>query len=434
MKKIAVLMLFYALIITLKGATLSVNATELRSYKVGENVTFKVTAKNDDGTLLKDGKFTITVRDSGTAGAVVGTPLEIDLAKENPVSFTAKLDRPGFVFVFPSSYRTSDGKYHRWNSVRGVPYTGGAAVEPEKIRQGGVVPEDFDKFWQDGIAQYKDAKITVTPDAETKREGYKVFRVKVFFPDNSGSINGFLSIPEGNGKFPALVAVPGAGPGTVNPAVYVKSNKKAIELYMNVHPYETCRTFDEMQKLYNEMNSKYSTKGYHREFAWDRDKYIYRKVWLALGRAVDYVAQLPEYDGKHFAAAGHSQGGGTALAMGYLNKNITCIAASVPALCDHGGYLENRQAGWPQLHVTLQGRADKVMPYFDCATFAAKLKIPAFITVGYVDTTCSPSSVYAAFNNITSPKVIYPMYDKGHSGSPQSFRAASAFLDKEFSK
>ena len=44
-------MLFYALIITLKGATLSVNATELRSYKVGENVTFKVTAKSKDGVV-----------------------------------------------------------------------------------------------------------------------------------------------------------------------------------------------------------------------------------------------------------------------------------------------------------------------------------------------------------------------------------------------
>ena len=434
MKKLFVSVLLCTAVVILNGATLTINPTEFRDYKVGEEVVFKVTAKADDGTLLKDGKFTVTVRDSGTAGDVIGKPFDIDLAKENPVTFKTKLDRPGFIFAFPSSYRTSDGKYNRWKNARNIPYCGGAGVEPEKIRQGGTVPADFDKFWQDGIAQYKNADITVTPDPETKREGYKVFRVKVFFPDKSGSINGFLSIPEGEGKFPAVVAVPGAGPGTSNPAVFIRTNRKAIELYMNVHPYETCKTFPEMLKLYNEMNSKFETKGYHREFSWERDKYIYRKVWLALGRAVDYVAQLPEFDGKNFAAAGHSQGGGTAIAMGYLNKNISCIAASVPALCDHSGYLEKRQAGWPQLHVTVKGRADNAMAYFDCATFAAKLKVPAFISVGYVDVTCSPASVYAAFNNISSAKQIFPMYDRGHGGSPIMFKAATRFLDRELSR
>lgn len=435
MKKITILSALLALGM-LNAATVQIRTTEFKNYKVGENVTFSVTAKADDGSLMKDGIFTVSVRDSGWDTTEICKPIEIDLAKKNPVEFTVKLDRPGFIFASPSAYKTADGKYNKWKFHAAAPYDGGAAVEPEKIRQGDAMPADFAEFWQKSLNEYKNAKITVTEDSSVVRPDYKVSRVRVEFPDGSGFIDGFLSIPTAAGKYPAIVGVPGAGAGTVTPNVYVHSNKKAIELYMNVHPYPTMKTFPEMDKLYKEMNAKFSSKGYHREFAWDRDKYIYRKVWSALSRAVDYVAQLPQFDGKHFAAAGHSQGGGTALAMGYLNPNITCVAASVPALCDHGGWKEERQAGWPRLHKNLNGRADATAPYFDCANFAAGLKVPTIISVGYVDRTCSPSSVYAAFNNIkyAKTKQIFPMFLNGHRASAQSIKALAKFLDWHFNQ
>lgn len=431
MKKIFAALLIVCAVFMLNAATLELRTSEFKNYKIGETITFKGTAKADDGTFLKDGKFKITLKYCGQDPM---EEVEIDLAKGNPFTFTTKLDRAGFVFATPSSYKTSDGKYNRWKYNANTPYDGGAAVEPEKIRQAGTVPADFAKFWQDGIEAFKNAEVTVTPDPDTKREGYKVSRIKVDFPDGSGSINGFLSIPDGKGKFPAAVSVPGAGPGTVSPVLYIRPNIKAIELYLNVFPYPTEKTFPEMQKHYNAMNSKFSTKAYQREFAWDRDKYTYRKVWLAVSRAVDYVAALPQFDGKNFASTGHSQGGGTALAVAYLNKNISCVASSVPALCDHSGYLEKRQSGWPALHNTLKGRADKVSPYFDCATFASGIKVPCILSVGYVDRTCSPSSVYAAYNNITAPKTIIPMYVKGHRISPHAAKLMRKFLDRELSK
>ena len=246
-------------------------------------------------------------------------------------------------------------------------------------------------------------------------------------------IDGFLSIPQGKGKFPAVIGVPGAGSGVTGPYPYIRSKKKAIELFMNVHPFKTCKTSQEMFQRYSEMNKSFKTKSYIREYSWDRNKYIFRKVWLALSRAADYVAQLPEFDGKNFASAGFSQGGGTAIAVGALNKNITCVAAGCPAFCDQSAYLLGRQSGWPQLHMALKGRSDKVIPYFDCATFAAKLKVPTMISVGYADTACAPSTVYAAFNNIKAPKRIFPMYENGHNPSPESRKALIDFVDENLS-
>lgn len=136
---------------------------------------------------------------------------------------------------------------------------------------------------------------------------------------------------------------------------------------------------------------------------------------------------------KNFAAIGHSQGGGTAIALGYLNKNITCVLVSEPAFCDHYGYLKQRQPGWPLLNFRLKGRSDKTMGYFDAATFAAKLNVPTLVSVGYLDTICYPASVYAAYNNIKASKTIFPM-NHGHSHTVQSYNLFAEFLKKQFSK
>ena len=75
-----------------------------------------------------------------------------------------------------------------------------------------------------------------------------------------------------------------------------------------------------------------------------------------------------------------------------------------------------------------------VAPYFDGATFASRIKVPTMISVGYVDTTCSPSSVYAAFNNLKGEKVIFPMYRHGHSISPDAGKAMQSFLSRQLKK
>ena len=53
-------------------------------------------------------------------------------------------------------------------------------------------------------------------------------------------------------------------------------------------------------------------------------------------------------------------------------------------------------------------------PYFDGANFARGIKVPVLMSVGYIDTTCSPSSCYAAFNNLAGEKTMYHMYRGGH--------------------
>ena len=402
------------------------------NFKVGEEIPFTVTAKKDKKQLLKEGTFTLSFHNSG--GKKIQDDLTIDLANGNPVKVTTKLDHPGFVLIKASNVKTADGKTVKWNNHPFAPL-GGAAVEPEKIVTGSECPEDFDQFWQEGIKSFENAKITVKPAPEIKRNGFKVSRFTVEFPDGSGLVDGFLSIPDKPGKYPAHAGVPGAGSGKADPIPRWPSPVPAIELWLNVQNFRTGAD----QKEQRERNGAY-VKSLGGAFwfsgAKGRDTYFYRKVWLVVNRAVDYVATLPEYDGKHFAMVGNSQGGGTALAVGSMNKNITCIVATVPALCDHGGWKAGRQAGWPQLHANLKGKADPWMSYFDGANFAARIKVPTLVSVGYIDVTCSPASVYAAFNAIPEnvQKTIFPMPRSGHRGTGALTPVLNKFLKEQLTK
>lgn len=410
------------------AAYIDLDATEHRTYKVGETVKFTSTAYESKGKKLASGSYTLVLRDS--AGKKIAKDVTVDIAKNNPYTFTAKLDRPGFILASATPLKTADGKSIKWDS-KVFESRGGAAVEPLKIKAGAERPADFNDFWKKGIEEFKKAEVVVTPDAELKYRGCKVFRVLVKFPDGTGAIDGFLAVPVKPGKYPALVGVPAAGPGSVAPGTAYSTSKPAIKLWMNVHNFRTAKTASEQKARYAAYNKSFPDKVYTRHNAEDRNKYIFRNVWLSVNRAIDLIFDLKEFDGKNLASVGSSQGGGTALALAGLNPRITAVVANVPALCDHHGWKVGRGCGWPGLHRAKKGKADDASHYFDAANFALNIKVPVLISAGFIDNTCPPSTVYAAFNNVQcKDKTIFPMYRFGHTSTAEFSKAATEFLDK----
>ncbi len=89
----------------------------------------------------------------------------------------------------------------------------------EKIQASPNLPEDFTKFWEDGIQALDkippDVKLELLPKYSTPQ--FDCFKISFANIDNT-RIYGFLSVPKDKkGPFPALVNVPGAGPGHCNP-------------------------------------------------------------------------------------------------------------------------------------------------------------------------------------------------------------------------
>ena len=427
--KHTILLAVLALATAARAAYVDIVPAELRHYKVNEKVTFKVAAYDKPGKLLNKGKFTITVSEAGNRKLM--DDLTVDLAEKNDFTFTVSLDRPGFILASAGSLNI-DGKKVKWSNKPYRPY-GGAAVEPEKIPMAAPRPADFDKFWADGLKEFNAAQVIVTPEKKLKRKGYDVSKIEVKFPGNRGSIYGYLSIPQDRSKkYPAQIGVPGAGAGSLTVAPYYRSSSLMIEAWLNVHKFAPGKNNAEQKKRLAEFTKKLPEKFYPIGNISDRNTYFFRDVWLALSKVVDYVATLKEFDGKNFAAIGSSQGGGTALAVAYLNKKISCVFVNVPALCDHSGWMVKRVSGWPQAHAKSKGKGDKVMPYFDGINFAAGITVPTFVTVGFIDTTCPPAGVYAMYNQLKGKKQMYDMPRLGHVVPPEMRKLTDQFYQQEF--
>jgi cephalosporin-C deacetylase len=133
---------------------------------------------------------------------------------------------------------------------------------------------------------------------------------------------------------------------------------------------------------------------------------------------------------------GSSQGGAQAIAAAGLDSRVSFFVAGVPAMCDHTGASVRRIAGWPKFIETKEKSPPPevvtAVRYFDAVNFAARAKAPGFFTVGFIDTTCPPTSVYAAYNALTTKKEIFHDITAGHTNTPAASAAMRAAVARHF--
>jgi len=156
----------------------------------------------------------------------------------------------------------------------------------------------------------------------------------------------------------------------------------------------------------------------------DRDKFYFVGMYVRLLRAIEFLAAQEAWDGTHLITIGESQGGGQALAAAGLDKRVSAVVALVPAMCDFAGPVVNRVGGWPMpIGADVQSEGAKkiidVVRYCDNVNLASRSRAETLIFVGLIDTTCSPTGIYATYNRLPGPKqiVIYP--HKQHNGLPK---------------
>ena len=159
----------------------------------------------------------------------------------------------------------------------------------------------------------------------------------------------------------------------------------------------------------------------------DRDKYYYKRAYLGCVRAVDFISQLPEYDGENLITMGNSQGGALSIVTAALDSRVKGVVAFYPALCDQVGYLYNQAGGWP--HTFNNGKNNtpekiKTVQYYDVVNFARYIKVPGFYSFGYNDSSTPPTSVFSALNMIKAPKEIFIAEETGHYSYPEQRNAS----------
>ena len=66
------------------------------------------------------------------------------------------------------------------------------------------------------------------------------------------------------------------------------------------------------------------------------------------------------------------------------------------------------------IHISPDEKQLETVRYYDTANFARLLNVPGWFSWGYNDEVCPPTSMYAAYNVISSPKELHPYLETGH--------------------
>ena len=151
--------------------------------------------------------------------------------------------------------------------------------------------------------------------------------------------------------------------------------------------------------------------------------YYYRRLITDSVMAVDAIAGHADIDRSRIVVCGTSQGGGLALAVAGLSKDVAGLLADVPFLSDIRRAIEITDAnpyaelvGYLRIRRTEVESAFATLDYVDGLNFAVRAGAPALFSVGLMDVICPPSTVFAAFNHYGGPKRISVWPYNGHDG------------------
>lgn len=276
---------------------------------------------------------------------------------------------------------------------------------PEQLKPYTKNPQDFDDFWAKNLEQARKTPVTVSvePAPQYTTDDVDALLVKLR-TDKRHSIYGYLTKPKRVGKYPVVMTPPGAGIKTIKNVNDDYSRQGLIRLMIEIHglnPTLSDDTFQEISSTFSDEN------GYVQNGLDDRDNSYLKHVYVACVRAIDYLTTLPEWDGQNIIVQGGSQGGALSLITAALDKRVTACVANHPALSDVAGYQDGRAGGWPHMnrqHNMLTPQKVQTLQYYDVVNFARRIECPVYLTWGFNDNVCPPTTSYIVWNLITAPK------------------------------
>lgn len=363
-------------------------------YELGQTAKFQVEVRRS-GTLLQDVQV-----DYAAGPEMYQTEKKSLTLKDGTLELKGSMKQAGFYRVDVTAH--VDGKDYKGACA--------AAYAPEQLQPSTVMPQDFEQYWQGAIAEARKLDLNPTkrllPERCTK--DVNVYEVSFQNMKENYRTYGILCVPVKEGRYPALLRVPGAGVRPYGGDVYTAS-RGAVTLEIGIHGISVTME----QKVYDDVFNG-ALMGYWDWGLDDRDKSYYKRVVLGCIRALDYIEQYTPWNGRELGVSGSSQGGFLTLATTALDPRIIYYAPVHAALCDHTNSLRGVACGWPHYFYWNKGKGQEkqieTSRYYDGVNFARLIRPSqkGWFSFGYCDDVVPPTTAWSTYNTVRGPKEISP--------------------------
>jgi cephalosporin-C deacetylase len=282
-----------------------------------------------------------------------------------------------------------------------------------------VKPADFEQFWEGVLAQAAQVplKATLTPAPLRSTPEVEVFELHYDSLDHV-RIAGWYCLPrQRSGPLPAMVYYPG----------YI--SEPALPKAFALRGYATLGVAPRGKLRSNgQYNPGYPGLLTHNIV--DRNTYAYKGFYVDAWRAIDFLLERPEVDGKRIGVRGGSQGGALTLLAAAM-RPVAAGAAGAPYLAGviDAIRLTNSQPyqeinDYLRLHPEAGPAIERTWSYYDCINFAGKIQCPMLLNIGLNDDVCPPETGYAVFNAIGSAdKKLHAYPGHGHDANSYEHEA-----------
>ena len=366
------------------------------TYEVGETVQFVVSSNVGgvvDYEIFFDEKTPLL--SSGTLTLQAGVPTSIQYV----------LNEPGVIFCKVT--------------FNGQIKLAAATISPFSIAPLEAEALDFDAFWT--TQKNTLATIPVDPQVTLLSTNATSSSYRVNLASIEGKrVYGFITIPNGDGPFPAMLTLPpfGNGASIVQKENIVAEDGGVIHMTISIHDYEP---------------DVVATNAYQPNDINDRESIYNRYAILAGIRAIDYLHTRSDFDGNNVGLMGVSQGAGLATMVAGIDNRVNLLIASNPISTENLGIKYGKASGFPYyLSNNSTPQQEQNVKYFEAISFAKRYKGPVWYNLSYKDLVTPASGSFAAFNQFTGMKVLLHSANLGHNHPEEYWSGRYEFIRRFF--
>lgn len=299
-----------------------------------------------------------------------------------------------------------------------------AVYDPLSIQPIEAEPVDFDDFWRKEKEKLR--LVPINPQLTLKStlpNGSKLYFLKLDNVDGR-TVNAYICVPAGSGKFPAVIQLPPFGTSPFEPDGFIMTDFA-----------EKCKSIVVQMTVHNTPPNIEDPNAYKPDDLTNPMKFYNR--WMLLGglRAIDYVASRSDFNGS-LGLCGNSQGGGLSISLAGLDDRVKAVLAIAPANIEQQGTRYGRASGFPRYNIggaalgmdtNLVKTASK---YHDAMYFLKRYKGALMMQTGYKDDVAPSATHFAAYNQFTGAATMLHLREMGHNYPEEYWLGRYAFFSQ----